>query len=101
MILTVGVALTLFGFLAFIVGNLLDMQGMATIGGVIVFGVGLMASDGIQVKSGEKKVQVDNSTTRIKNTYRTVDMPQNLSFSLLVMLAGAGMTLRALGDTPT
>lgn len=100
MILTVGAALTLFGFLAFIVGSVLDMQGVATIGGVIVFGVGLMASDGIQHKAGETKVQVDESTTRVEPVYRPIDTPQNLSLSLLVMLAGGAMTLRAIGEPP-
>ena len=42
MILSVAGYLTALGFAAWIVGNIFDMQGVAVIGGVIVFGVGLM-----------------------------------------------------------
>jgi uncharacterized protein (DUF934 family) len=102
MILTVGAYLTAFGFVAFIIGSLFDMKGVRAAGGVIIFGVGLMISfGGVEYKAGETKTQVDNSTTEIENTYRQANTPTSLSLSLLVMLLGGALTLRALGEQAT
>lgn len=101
MILTAAGLLTLLGFVAFIVGYLLDMRGVAVIGGVLVVGVGVMVvSTGLEYRSGETREVVDgtNATnaTNVEFQYSAVDLPTRLPLGFMIMLLGSVFVLRGL-----
>lgn len=98
MILTVAALLFLGGMALFVLGNVMGYHGIAVIGGVIVFGVGVMAlGDGLEVESGEVQTSTNN-TTVVETQYSPVNTPQHLSLGFLVSLAGGVLVLRSLNE---
>jgi len=98
-ILIVAAFLAALGIGLWVLGYLVDMQAVTTIGGVIVFGVGVMLlSRGLSVPSGVTKTVVDNSTTVVQTQYRAVDLPTHLSLGFLVSITGGVLTLRGISQ---
>ncbi len=99
MILTVASALTTLGFATWILGSIFEYHGVATVGAVIIVGVGAMVSnEGLEVKTGEVQNQIDNSTTEVENQYQPISTPAHLSLGVIVMLLGGTLFLRALNE---
>jgi len=127
MILTVASALTSLGFVTWILGSIFEYHGIASIGAVILVGVGAMVSNGgLEVKTGEIEMQSDNTTanvsidheeinnstvataetraqntsgtTIIRNKYEPVSTPTHLSLGVILMLLGGTMFLRSLNN---
>jgi hypothetical protein len=100
MILTVAGFLILVGGAAFAGGILGGYKGIATIGGVLVFLVGVMAlgGPGLEKRVGEDRVQVDSNTTQVQYEYSRVSTPTTLSFGFLFSMLGGAMTLHAMAE---
>lgn len=99
MILTVASALISLGFVTWILGSIFEYHGVATIGAVVIVGVGAMvANGGLEFKTGEIETTVDNSTTETENQYNSVDTPTHLSLGAIIMLLGGTLFLRALNE---
>lgn len=102
MIITIALFLSAIGFAAFVVGNVLDWTGVATIGAVLILGVGAaITTQGLSYASGERVEQISNNTTEKVTTYQQADFPQRLSVGFLVMLLGGMLVIRQLEDTAT
>lgn len=101
MILTIAASLTLCGFLAFVLGNLLGHHGVAVIGGVLVVGVGAMvATGGLEHRSGEVRTTTENNATVVEYQYAQADLPARLPLGYLLMLLGSVFVLRGLNSAP-
>lgn len=97
MILTTAAFLTLLGMGTWIVGHLYGYQGIATIGAVIMVGVGAAAMiDGLETESGEERVEIDNSTTAVTTTYEPIGTASSFPTGLLLTLLGGVMVMRSL-----
>jgi len=94
--------LSAIGFVAFVIGNVLDWTGVAVIGAVLVLGVGAaVTTQGLSYPAGERVEQISNNTTERVTTYQQADFPQRLSVGFIVMLLGGTMVIRQLEDTAT
>jgi len=100
MILPVAAFLLAVGVLAFAGGHVLGYKGIAVIGGVLVFAVGVMmlGGTGLEKKTGERTVQVDENTTTVSYEYQPVNTPTTLSFGFLFSVLGGALTLHALNE---
>jgi len=102
-ILLTATLLVLFGFLAFIVGNVRGYTALAVIGGVIVIGVGASVTDsGLEHQTGERQVITNESANRteveIQAQYEPVQLPLNLPVGFLILLTGALLSLQSLTE---
>lgn len=101
MILVVSVFLTGLGMAAWIAGFVLDMPGIAAIGGVLVVGVGATAMiDGLERQDG--KIETVNDSTNATTTerqYEEVDTIQSFSLGMVLTLLGGVQVLRSLDST--
>lgn len=96
MILTTAAFLSAIGFIAFVLGHVYGYQGIATIGAVLIVGVGTAVMvGGLDVESGEQRVEVDNTTTEIQTTYDPIGTTSSFPLGLVLTLLGGVMTLRA------
>lgn len=99
MILTVASAITCLGFVTWILGSIFEYHGIATIGAVVIVGVGgVIANSGLEVKVGEEEITVNNSTTTVNNQFDSVDTGTNISLGIILMLLGGGLFLRSLNE---
>lgn len=97
LVLTVAGFLTTVGFVAWILGYLFNLTGVAVIGGVLVFGVGVMVtSDGLAYKTGETHVAGNDNVTEIENEYQNVQTPTRMPLGILVMLLGGALVLHSI-----
>lgn len=114
MLLVTFVALTSFGFGTWLLGHYFGYSGVASIGAVILIGVGgAVALTDLQVKTGETvdydHTVVDNQTVvtnqTVVNTYETVSISDELggatgplSIGGLVMIVGGVLMTRHLNE---
>lgn len=96
MLLQTAVYLTLVGFAAWIVGNVMDYQGIAAVGGTIVVVVGAsVLTGGLERKVGEiESTNADNETV-VDFQYEPADLADQNKTGVLMMLLGAVMLLRS------
>jgi len=102
-ILVTATLLVLFGFLAFILGNVRGYTAIAVVGGVIVVGVGAsVAQTGLEHKTGERKViqneTANRTTVEVNAEHQPVDLPLNLPVGFLILLTGALLCLHSLNE---
>lgn len=99
-VLTLGTAafLSALGLVLFLIGKLFQYQGLATIGAVILVGVGVVvATGGLMVQTGEEVVDTaDGETTDYQ--YEEFDPPSNLPLGELIIIGGGVMVLRVLDE---
>lgn len=100
MILTVFIAISTLGFAGWIAGTILNMPGIAAIGGVLVVGAGgMVLVDGLQHQDG--RIEATNATTNetvVTKTYDTVETLPSFSLGSLVTLLGGVQVIRALDN---
>jgi hypothetical protein len=102
-ILLTATLLVLFGFLAFIVGNVRGYTALAVIGGVLIVGVGASVHDsGLEHKTGVQKTITNESanttTVETQAEYQQVQLPLNLPLGFLILLMGALLCLQSLTE---
>lgn len=96
--------LVLFGFALFVVGNLAGYTAVATIGGVIVVGVGatVTTQGGLDYRAGETRTITNESANTtvvdVDPEYQPVQTPTHLPLGFLIMLGGALLSIQPLGD---
>lgn len=98
MILSVAVALTSLGFVAWILGTLFNFPELGVIGGTVVVAIGAMFLGGdLEHRAGE--IESSNATTNettVSYQYADVELPSRFPLGLLTMLLGGTMALRSL-----
>ena len=116
MLLTTAAFLSILGFLAWVLGHVYSYQGIATLGAVLVVGVGAAVMvGGLETPAGEERVQIDTNTTNttttdgtttsvttteqtateVQTTYEPIGTTSSFPTGLVVTLLGGVMTLRA------
>jgi len=96
MILTTAAFLTLLGMSTWTLGHIFDYQGIATLGAVLMVGVGAATMiDGLETETGEERVQVDNTTT-VEAIYEPIGTSSSFPTGLVLTLLGGVMTMRSL-----
>lgn len=96
MILQTAAFLSLLGTGMWLIGELQDYQGVATIGAVLMVGVGTAAMvDGIQTQTGEIETTIDADTTEVEHQYSNLGTTTSFPLGLLLTLLGGVMTGRA------
>jgi hypothetical protein len=121
MILTTAAFLSALGFVTFLVGHLYGYQGIATIGAVLIVGLGggVMVG-GLEVESGQERVETANTTTdgervdvnasktnissvsatdatvTAETTYEPIGTTSSFPLGVVLTLLGGVMTMRAL-----
>lgn len=97
MILTTAAFLTTVGLVAFVLGHSYGYQGIAVIGAILIVGVGAGAMvDGIETQTGERQIDVDNSTTEVERVYEPIGVSTSFPVGLVVLLLGGAMAGQAL-----
>lgn len=92
MILTTAAFLTTIGIAAFVLGHSYGYQGIAVIGAVLIVGVGAGAMiDGLDTQTGERQIEVNNSTTQVENVYEPIGIGTSFPVGLVVLLMGGAM----------
>lgn len=101
MILTTSVFLTGLGMAAWIAGFVLDMPGVAAIGGVLVVGVGAMVMvDGLQHRDGKTETVNDTTnTTTVQYDYKQVNTLSSFPLGAMLTLMGGVQVLRSMDNT--
>jgi len=95
--LSVASFLTAVGFVAWLVGETLNYQGIAVIGATLVVGLGAaITTGGLQYQTGETTTGGCCGDTTTAAEYQTYEPPASLPFGPLVMILGAVMALRPL-----
>lgn len=95
MILQTAAFLSVLGTGTWLIGELMDYQGIATIGAVLMVGLGAAAMvDGLEVETGEIEVE-DGSTTEIETQHEPVGTTTSFPLGLMLTLLGGVMTGRA------
>ena len=96
MLLTTAAFLSILGFLAWVLGHVYSYQGIATLGAVLMVGVGAAVMvGGLETAAGEERVQIDANTTAVTTTYEPIGTTSSFPTGLVVTLLGGVMTLRA------
>lgn len=96
MILQTAAFLSILGTGMWLIGQLQGYQGIATIGAVLMVGVGAAAMvDGLQVPSGEIETTIDDDTTEVETQYEDVGTTTSFPLGMLLTLLGGVMTGRA------
>jgi hypothetical protein len=101
MLITTAAFLTTVGFVCSLFGYVTQHYEIAVIGGVLILGVGGVvagAGGGLETKTGETEIQVDNTTTTTENEYSPVETPTKLPLGSLVMILGGAIVLRSFND---
>jgi hypothetical protein len=98
MLLTVSAFLCLIGFVAWTLGIVLEFQGVAAIGAVLVVGVGAAAMvDGLEVRDGQtESTNSTTNTTTISPDYQEVETMGSFPLGALFTLLGGVMVLRSM-----
>jgi hypothetical protein len=121
MILTTAAFLSALGFVTFLVGHLYSYQGIATIGAVLIVGLGAgVMVGGLEVESGQQRVETANTTTdgervglttnattissvsetdamvSVTTTYEPIGTTSSFPLGVVLTLLGGVMTMRAL-----
>ena len=97
MILTTAAFLTLLGMSTWVLGHVFEYQGIATLGAVLMVGVGAAVMvDGIETATGEQRVEVDNTTTTVETVYDPIGTTSSFPTGLVLTLLGGVMTMRSL-----
>jgi len=96
MILTTAAFLTLLGMSTWVLGHVFEYQGIATLGAVVMIGVGAAAMvDGLETETGEERVEVENTTT-VETIYEPIGTTSSFPTGLVLTLLGGVMTMRSL-----
>jgi len=96
-ILSTAAFLSALGFVAFLVGHVYGYQGIATIGAVLVVGLGAgVMVGGLDVAAGEERVEVNSTTTEIETVYDPIGTTSSFPLGLVLTLLGGVMTMRTL-----
>lgn len=99
MLLVTASLLSVFGFLTWIAGSVLDYHGVAAVGAVVIVGVGAAAmTDGIQRHAGAVETNVSANETQISHEYEPIDTPNQFPLGVIVMLVGSLMAFRSLAS---
>lgn len=97
MLLVTASLLSVLGFLTWIAGSVLDYHGVASVGAVVIVGVGAAAmTDGIERQVGAVETNVSANETRISNEYEPIDTPSQFPLGVIVLLLGSLMAFRSL-----
>jgi len=98
MLVVPALGLTLFGLAVWIVGISLGYKGIATIGAVVVVGVGIGVLDtGLEQRAGTIEENVNSTTTEISVQTTPVPLTSSFPIGFLWSLLGGVLTLQALG----
>jgi len=77
-------------------GHIFGYQGIATLGAVLMVGVGAAAMiDGLETQTGEERVEVDNTTT-VEAIHEPIGTSSSFPTGLVLTLLGGVMTMRSL-----
>jgi len=95
-ILTTAAFLTLLGMSTWTLGHIFGYQGIATLGAVLMVGVGAAAMiDGLETQTGEERVEVDNTTT-VETIHEPIGTSSSFPTGVVLTLLGGVMTMRSL-----
>jgi hypothetical protein len=82
-----------------IVGSVFDYMGIAIIGATVILGTGaIVASSGLEYKTGETRIEESTNKTVVSNEYSSIDTPRQLSLGGLWMLFGGLLAIQKLSD---
>ena len=96
MLLTTAAFLSILGLTAWVLGHVYSYQGIATLGAVLVVGVGAAAMvGGLETPAGEERVEIDDTTTEVTTTYEPIGTTSSFPTGLVLTLLGGVMTMRA------
>jgi len=120
-ILSTAAFLSALGFVTFLVGHLYSYQGIATIGAVLIVGLGAgVMVGGLEVESGQQRVEMANTTTDgervdvtanttnissvsqtdatvvVETTYEPIGTTSSFPLGVVLTLLGGVMTMRTL-----
>lgn len=96
-----SVFLTTIGMAAWVAGLVLGYPGIATIGGVMVVGVGgAVMVDGLEVRDGQTEALDDaTNTTTVDWQYEEVQTVTSFPLGAVLCLLGGAQTLRSLDES--
>jgi hypothetical protein len=87
------------GLALFILGAVRDYKGVATIGAIMVVGVGaIVTTSGLEYQTGVVVMNETANKTVRDFQYGQTSTPRNLPLGGLIMAAGGVLVLRALND---
>ena len=117
MLLTTAAFLSILGFLAWVLGHVYSYQGIATLGAVLVVGVGAAVMvGGLETPVGEERVETtevnttelttsdgnvtnvtgaETTTAEVTTVYEPIGTTSSFPTGLVLTLLGGVMTLRA------
>jgi len=102
MLLIPAVALTIVGLAVWVVGLQMGYQGIATIGAVLVVGVGVSVLTGdLERRAGTVEEQVSSEKTVISVQTSEVAFISSFNAGLVVSLLGGVLVLQALNSNTT
>lgn len=97
MILSTAAFLSALGTAMWLIGQLNNYQGIATIGAILMVGVGAAAMvDGIQTESGEIETELSDGSVEIETQYTDIGTTTSFPLGMLLTLLGGTMTARAI-----
>jgi len=97
LLITTAAFLSILGLVTWVLGHTYGYQGIATLGAVLMVGVGAAVMvTGLEVEAGEERVEVDDQTTEVTTTYEPIETSNSFPTGLVLTLLGGVMTMRAL-----
>lgn len=97
MLITTAAFLSILGLVAWVLGHVYAYQGIATLGAVLMVGVGAgVMVTGLEVEAGEERVEIDSQTTEVTTVYEPIETSSSFPTGLVLTLLGGVMTMRAL-----
>ncbi|WP_225336639.1 hypothetical protein [Halomicrobium urmianum] len=95
MLLVPAVTITLVGFVVWGAGYIFNLNGLASIGAVLVVAVGAMVmTEGLEQRDGKVEEQVDSNTTEISYQTSEIDFIGSFSLGFVWMLLGGVLVMR-------